>query len=325
MISSQKVMDVTKVALGTPVRYLAYDSKAKGFLFILLACLLWSIDVLIRYPLIASGVSPAIIVFYEHLFVTLLFIPFAIKHYKRIQSLPLSHLFCFIIVGAWGSGIGNLFFSKAIGIANPSAIILISKLQLIIAVSLSYLVLKEKIRKEFLLWSSLAMLGAFLVSYHELKPFLEEGFAIFSQDQVWGYLYALIAVGGWGTAIVFAKKLSLCGYTEKEIIAGRFFWGLIAMIPFIKIETLTFLPSITVNTGSRIALLVFGFALSGMYFYYLGLSLVKARIGAVAELFFPLLAVSVSWIFLGKPLSGIQITGGIILVVCSLMIQLKRY
>ena len=297
----------------------------KGFLLIVFACFLWSIDVLIRYPLMGRGISPTVIVFYEHLFVTLIFIPFAVKYYKRIQNLTFIHLLCFIIIGAWGSGIGNLFFSKAMSISNPSAVILIQKLQLIVAVVLSYVVLKEKIRKEFLLWGTFAMIGAFLVSYHDLQPFFDKGLDIFSQDQFLGYLYALIAVSGWGTAIVFAKKLSICGYNEKEIVAGRYFWGLIAMIPFIKMETSVFLPTISLATSLNISFLVFGFALSGMYFYYLGLSCVKARVAAVAELFFPLLAVSVSWIFLDKPLSGIQIAGGVILVICSLMIQLKRY
>ena len=38
-----------------------------GIVFIALACLTWSLDTLIRYPLIGQGVSAKEIVFFEHL------------------------------------------------------------------------------------------------------------------------------------------------------------------------------------------------------------------------------------------------------------------
>ena len=61
-----------------------------------------------------------------------------------------------------------------------------------------------------------------------------------------------------------------------------------------------------------------------MYFYYKGLKTVKARTGAVAELFFPFFAVGVSWVFLGKALMGLQILGGVLLIISSFMIQRKK-
>ena len=298
-----------------------------GFFFIVLACLLWALDTLIRYPLLEEGIDPIQIVFYEHLFLTLVFVPFIVTSYKRFWSLSIGDAAYFIIVGAGGSAMSNLFFTKAIFSANPSAVILLQKLQLIVAVVLSYLVLKEKIHKKFLFWGSVSMLGAFLISYQDIKPIfdLDSLADIFSRDQIRGYCYALVSIIAWGSATVFGKKLSLCGYNEKEIMAGRFFCGFAFMVPFMVNENFSSLAALPTTAYPKIALMVLGLGLPGVYCYYRGLKVVKARVGAIAELFFPFFAVGASWFFLDNPLSGVQIVGGCILIIGSLMIQWKRY
>jgi drug/metabolite transporter (DMT)-like permease len=42
-------------------------------------------------------------------------------------------------------------------------------------------------------------------------------------------------------------------------------------------------------------------------------------------MFFPLCAVVVNWVFLGKQLSDIQLMGGVLLMLGALIIQLKKY
>ena len=41
----------------------------------------------------------------------------------------------------------------------------------------------------------------------------------------------MVSVVGWGATTVFGKKLSMEGYDEKEIMAGRFLIGFITMLP----------------------------------------------------------------------------------------------
>ena len=65
--------------------------------------------------------------------------------------------------------------------------------------------------------------------------------------------------------------------------------------------------------------------LLAMYLYYQGLRRIPARLCTLAEMFFPLMAVIVNWIFLGASLSIVQISGAIILVAGSLIIQIKQY
>ena len=65
--------------------------------------------------------------------------------------------------------------------------------------------------------------------------------------------------------------------------------------------------------------------LVGVYLYYRGLRVIKARVCAVAEQFFPFFAVGLSWAVLGKELEAIQILGGLMIIVGPFMIQWKRY
>ena len=76
---------------------------------------------------------------------------------------------------------------------------------------------------------------------------------------------------------------------------------------------------------SKIALMVLVSGLLAMYLYYQGLRRIPARFCTLAEMFFPLMAVIVNWIFLDKSLSMVQISGGLILIAGSLVIQVKQY
>jgi drug/metabolite transporter (DMT)-like permease len=62
-----------------------------------------------------------------------------------------------------------------------------------------------------------------------------------------------------------------------------------------------------------------------MWLYYQGLKKISAKSTAIAEMFFPFFAVIVNWIFLEKQLTEIQLIGGGILILGSLVIQLKKY
>ena len=57
-----------------------------GIVFVLSACVLWSLDTLIRYPLLGEGVRAESIVFIEHLVLTILFFPVTLKLIKSIKS-----------------------------------------------------------------------------------------------------------------------------------------------------------------------------------------------------------------------------------------------
>lgn len=298
----------------------------KGLLFVVAACFFWALDTLIRYPLLRGGIHPVTIVFYEHLFLCLCLIPFVLKSWKKIWSLSLGHMVYFIIIGACGSGLANIFFTMALSLGNPSAIMLLQKLQIVFSVISARIILGEPLKRNFLFWCSLVFAGSIMTSYPDIRPLLEKApsSSLPSVSAILGYGYATLAAMCWGIAVSFGKKLALCGYREREIMFGRFFWGFMVSLPF-----LTSLPtnSFVLDRESyfKLALMAALAGLVGMYFYYRGLRVIKARVCAVAEQSFPFFAVGLSWVVLDKGLESIQVLGGLMIVGASFVVQWKRY
>ena len=298
-----------------------------GIIFVILAGVLWAIDTLIRYPLLFGGVSAEKIVFFEQLVLSAIFLPLLLKDAKKIGNIKLSTIYYFIVIGVFGQAIGTLTFTKAFMLINPSLVILLQKLQPVVAITLAHFFLGEKIKKEFLLWASVALLGGLLISSTDIMPGLSKldfSIGLLSQTAIWGYGLTLIAVVSWGASTVFGKKLSAQGFDEIQIMGGRFVFGLVFMTFYLFYKYGGLTMDWQMATYGKLFLMVFLSGLAGMYFYYKGLKLISARTCALAEMFFPFSAVVINWVFLGAKLMPIQIAGAGLLVLSSVMIQFKK-
>jgi drug/metabolite transporter (DMT)-like permease len=296
-----------------------------GGLFIILASTLWALDTIIRYPLLGS-VSAERIVFTEHLFLVLIFLPYFWNHFKSFFNLKISTLFYFFVIGVCGSAIATLTFTKAFMLINPSLVILLQKLQPIIAIGLASVVLKETIKKEFMVWAIVCLIGSVLISSPDIFPNLKnfDFKLVLAENSLKGYFYTLIAVVSWGASTVFGKKLVSSGLDEKAVMGGRFLFGLIFMSLYLFSNPHLAKFDLNIVTWGKILGMVLMAGLFGMYFYYRGLSLISAKLCALLEMFFPLAAVAINWVFLGRALDPVQIVGGALLVLGSTLIQLRH-
>ncbi len=298
----------------------------KGILLVFIAAALWALDTLIRYPLLYGGVSAERIVLMEHILLVVVLFPVFWTVKARFWEAKVSHIFAFIVIGGLGSAFSTLCFTEAFSLINPSLVILLQKLQPIVAITLAAMFLGEKIQTKFLYWAMLCLVGGFLVSYRDISAGLGSGSfwnQLFSATAFKGYGLTLLAVIGWGSSTVFGKKLSMEGYSEKEIMVGRFTMGLLALLPwwYYRGFSLGFEPM----TWGKVAIMVLLSGILAMYFYYLGLKRISAKVCALAETFFPFCAIVLNWVFLGKTLDNVQLVGGALLVLGSTVIQLKRY
>jgi drug/metabolite transporter (DMT)-like permease len=296
------------------------------FLYIALGTFMWSLDTLIRYPLLGS-VRPDTMVFIEHGFLVIYFLPLLFINKFNFKKLNKSAILGFVIIGMLGSAASTLAFTKAFSLINPSLVILLQKLQPLVVILLSAVLLKEKISKNFFVFGGLAFVGAFLISYPDIAPLLNYSFSDLlnlQQGLVLGYALTLFAVVGWGASTVFGKKLSSSGFSEYDIMSGRFIFGFIFLLLFCLQAKSLPTGQITIEQYLKILLMVFISGLLGMYFYYKGLKQITAHMGSIAELFFPFSAVTINWIFLGKALQPIQIAGALVLISASLMLQRSR-
>ncbi len=297
-----------------------------GIAFILSACILWSLDTLIRYPLLGEGVRAESIVFMEHLVLFILFFPVTFKLIKSIKSVSPMRLLDFIIIGGFGSALGTLCFTRAFSIVNPSLVILLQKLQPVLAIFLANVILKEPLHKKFLYWAVVCILGGILISYQQIMPGLGElnfNFVSWSNKELFGIFLALVSVVSWGASTVFGKRLSLASFTSPEIMAGRFSFGFICLTPLLFTGLLNF--NVEVETYKKLSIMILLSGVLAMYLYYRGLKNISARLCALLEMFFPFFAILVNWIFLDAKLDLIQISGAIILLTGSTVVQVKHY
>lgn len=298
-----------------------------GVVFVILAGLTWAVDTLIRYPLLTQ-ISAERIVFTEHLFLVLIFVPLMIKNRIEIWQTKVSSIVYFIIIGIFGSAIGTLCFTKAFAMINPSLVILLQKLQPIISFSLASFFLGEKMKKPFIVWAAVALIGGFLISSPDIIPGLvnfDFRVGFLSQKAMMGYFLTLIAVVSWGASTVFGKKLTAQGYNEMQIMGGRFLFGFIFLVFYAYANRGLIQFDWQMSVWGKILLMVILSGVLGMYFYYRGLKSISARVCAIAEMFFPLSAVTINWIFLDYKLTVVQLIGAGLLTLGSAIIQLKHY
>lgn len=298
-----------------------------GTFLVILACLFWGMDTLIRYPLVERGINPVTIVFFEHAILTVFFSLGLIPAIKRIGELKLADVFSFLIIGGVGSAVATVAFTESFQYLNPSLVILLQKLQPVIAILLSRIILKEEVHLSFAIWAFICMVGGLLVSSPDLIRFADlalSDYATFTSDgALHGYALVAISIVGWGATTVFGKRITMAGFETKDIMAGRFLVGFLVLIPFVQWNQSLALPM--GEDYLRIFIMVLISGALAMWLYYQGLKRLPARTTAIAEMFFPFFAIIVNWFFLGKQLNDWQLLGGGILIIGSLIIQIKKY
>ena len=126
-----------------------------GIFLIIASCFIWAIDTLFRYPLLKTGISATHIVFFEHLFLLLIFFPtFYRAPLKFFKARP-SHYLSFLVIGVFGSALATLAFTSAFMLINPSVVILLQKLQPLVAIVMAHLVVGERFNRQFFLWAAI--------------------------------------------------------------------------------------------------------------------------------------------------------------------------
>lgn len=271
-------------------------SKLLGVLLVCFAATLWGLDGVVLTPrLMPLGVPFAILLI--HLIPFIGMQPFLWKSYRKLFSMKREGWISLILVALFGGLIGSLAMVKAlfmVNFTNLSMVILLQKLQPIFAILLAALILKERITKQFIGYTLIALIGAYLLTF---------GLAMPVGASLTAGVYALIAAASFGSATVFGKKLlNTLSFTDATY--GRFglttifafIWLLIlgSGFPFSQLfvennwimPTWAILLTIAATTGG-----------GAIFLYYYGLTRIKATTSTICELCLPLSAVIFDWLF----------------------------
>lgn len=281
-----------------------------GPIAVIFAAFLWSLDALLRQSL--YSLPSMFIVFAEHALGLLITLPWLIKFWPRIRNLDRRTWISIFWVAVFGGLLGTLAYTKALSYIhyiNFSVVVLLQKLQPIFAIVLARVILKEQFRGRFFLWAGLALVGSYFVAFPDILPKWQDG-----GKNVLAGLLAMGAAFAWGSSTVMGK------YSLKELdtrIVTPLRLGLTAIISGLYLVLFTrvaALPGLTQTQLFYLIAIVLSSGTVALSIYYFGLKKVEASQATILEMFWPISAVFIDWVFFDHALTWSQLLGAVLML-----------
>jgi drug/metabolite transporter (DMT)-like permease len=268
-----------------------------GVIAVAVAAGLWGLDALIRNPL-AGSTQAATIVFGEHVFLVLVFVPVIVSALPALWRAGPRYVAAGIVIGAGSSALATILFTEAFVRGDPVTPVVLQKVQPLVVVLLAALILGERPRPRFGLFLVGGMAGVWLTVFpHPLDV------------SAHGREAALLALGAaalWALGTVLGRFLTL-RLPFEQVTAVRFAFGLPASL--IAVLVLGAPLAASVHDSLFIALLALVTGLVALLLYYYGLQRTPASLAAIAELTFPVVTILVGYLAFDATLSGSQLAG----------------
>lgn len=282
-----------------------------GATIIGISATMWGFDGIVLTPRLFN-LKVAFVVFILHLTPFLLMTPFLYKRFPHIKTLNKPEIFSLFMVALFGGSIGTMAIVKALFLVNfqsLSIVVLLQKLQPIFAITLAALFLKEKLRRNFIVWAIVALSAGYFLTFGLHLPHFQK-----DQDTIYASLFAVLAAFSFGSSTVFSKKI----LGKLDFITATFFrYGLTATLMFfvvLSLGQLTGFQNITSNNALIIGIISATTGSGAIFLYYYGLKKVKAIIATIMELFFPMSAVIFDYFINDHVLSTVQwISAGVMI------------
>ncbi len=274
-----------------------------GTIAISFSAMLWGMDGIVLTPRLYN-LEVTYVVFILHTLPFLIMNFFFFREYKNIKNFSRTDVFFLLLVAIFGGVLGTISIVKALFLLNfqkLTIVVLLQKLQPVFAISLAALLLKERIRRNFLLWAGLAIISGYFMTFGLRLPDLNTG-----ANTIYASLLALLAAFSFGSSTVFSKKI-LQRYNFKTATFYRY--GFTALIMLLVVSIGGNLNQIFETTPINwlfFLLIAFTSGSGAIFLYYFGLNKVKAIIATICELFFPITAVLLDYFVNHTILSWVQ-------------------
>lgn len=281
-----------------------------GFLLVAAGAALWGTDGLFRRTLAFEMPAP-VVVFWEHLILVAVTLPFLIRFFRNRPKLTGKDLTALLFVGAGASALATVLFTEAFTYGDPTTPLLIQKTQPVIAVLGAYLLLGERLLPRYGWYFLFAVSGAYLISFPDPTAV--------QLSQLAPALLALGAAALWGMGTVLGRHLTK-KIPTNQLTALRFAIGLPSALVILLLRNEAAIAlEVTPSEFGALILLSLIPGLAALMIYYKGLSTTPASSATLAELAFPLTAILIGWsVFDTVPTAtqwvGIAILSGTIVV-----------
>jgi DME family drug/metabolite transporter len=271
-----------------------------GAIFVALAAGMWGSDAVFRRGL-ALELPATTVVFAEHAILVGLMLPVLWRTRPILAKLQRDEWMALVLIGVGASALATILFTKAFSYGDPTTPLILQKLQPMFAVAGAYLLLKERLMPRYVLYLGAAVVGAYLITFP--SPTLP------TFDSFMAAALAVSAAALWGFGTVLGRKV-------------------LPTVPFVLLTALRFaigLPAASIamwlqdgqaglrviGTEELLALLLLALVpgLGALLIYYAGLRHTPASAATIAELAFPLSAITLNWLVFGATLTSTQWLG----------------
>ena len=288
-------------------------------LAVISAAILWSLDGYIRQNL--STLPSFFIISLEHIIGAIIFFPILIKGWGEIVKIQQRGWISVLWISICGGILGTFFYTKAlsyVGYINLSVVVLLQKFQPIFAISLASIILKEHITKRFLILALSAIVGGYLITFGN------NSMADWDDKTIIAALLALLAAFSWGSSTVLGKhalkQISFMTLTSLRLSIT----GAITLFIIISTGQYELIPDVSLNEWGYIFLIVITTGSLALFIYYYGLKHLPASHVKLYEMFWPLSAFAIDWIFHGYLMTVYQFGGAIILLSSIILLSNEK-
>src|SRR5437867_8328770 len=289
-----------------------------------LGAALWGTESAWRIPL-NNLFDADVIVFWEHVLILLLFLPFLLPRLREIRKIDARTWGYLIFSGFAGSAVGTIFFTLALKYGNPTVVNVILNIQPVISTMGAFLLFGDCLRPRFFLYAGIAIVAGIFVSV--AHPMLI-GVSFERAGLNRGTGFALICALFWGLSTVAGRGvmvgMSLRLASSLRIVVGLACMTIILLV-YGKLHGAALWPvAAQAHSIKAIVLLVFLASISGgipLLIYFEGLHLTRASTAGYFEMMQTLAAVCITWGFFHASLHPHQVIAAIILIAAVAMVH----
>ena len=295
------------------------NKEIKGALLVCFAATMWGFDGIALTPRLFSLPVPFVVFVLHLLPLVIMSIIFGKEEIKNIKKLAGSDLFYFFCVALFGGSLGTLSIVKALFLVNfkhLTVVTLLQKLQPLFAIVLAKIILKEKLKKDYLFWGFLALLGGYLLTFEFHFPTFEVGDNLLPAS-----LYSLLAAFSFGSATVFGKRILKAASFRTALYLRYLLTTCIMFVIVALTSSFNEFNNITPANWLIFIIIALTTGSGAILLYYIGLNNITAKVATMCELCFPISSVIFDYLINGNVLSPIQFASAALMVISIIRIS----
>lgn len=278
--------------------------ERRSSLLSLSACMLWTIDLFVRYPntLKISFVS---IVFLESA-VGLFFVsPWLLKNSRELKKLKFKDWLIALFIGGIGMSVAGYLQTACIQKATPGLFSFFQIFQPLFVIYVAHIFLKEPVDNMYVFWGIWVVLSGILMFSVDLELMFVSSEFIFTD-----ILIALTTMVIWGLCTILAKKF-LATHSPLTLVGLRWFFAFIFSSFILVAEGQEITTEILFQSDILTRFIFIGLiaGIFSMYLYYSGLKHMPAGKVSFVEISYAAFGMVISAIYTFEGLTFFQLLG----------------